>query len=134
MTPIHNPPDDPQSTSTFGSALTSASVAAAGGVLSFNLTGFGREGMYIQRLQITPSIDVDDYTVEIFREDTHTTLQYALANVTDSAAAAVATLDELIGEMYDDDASGEIHMRITNDDPANAATFDIEIEGSTIPR
>lgn len=131
---LNNPPDDPQKVDTFGDAFTSASIAAAGGILSFNLTGFGREGHYIQRLQVTPSTDVDDYTVEIFREDTHATLQYQLLNVTDSAAAAVATLDELIGEMYDDDSSGEIHMRITNDDPANAATFDIEIEGSTIPR
>lgn len=123
-----------QRISTFGSAFTSPSVAAAGGVQSFNLTGFGDRGTNIQRLQITPSTDVDDYTVELFREDTHTTLQYQLLNVTTSAAAAVALLDELIGLMWDDDSTGELHMRITNDDPANAATFDIEVEGATLPR
>ena len=86
----------------------------------------------MHRLSILPSIDVDDYTVELFREDTHATKQYELANVTTSAAAAVKETDELIGLMLDDDQSGEVHMRITNDDPANAATFDIEIEGMDI--
>lgn len=120
---------------TFGSPFTSPSVAAAGGTQSFNLTGFGLMGTDIQRLQITPSTDIDDYTVELFREDTHATLQYKLENVTDSAAAAVATLDEGIGQIYDDDDdSGELHMKITNDDPANAATFNVEIEGTTIPK
>lgn len=88
--------------------------------------------MLIHRLSILPSTSVDLYTVELFREDTHTTKQYELKDVNTSAAAAVKETDELIGLMYDDDASGEIHVRITNDDPANAATFDIEVEGMDI--
>ena len=119
---------------TFGSAFTTASVAAAGGVVDSNITGFGESGTRIQRLQITPSTDIDDYTIELYRKDTFLSgdLQYRLLNVTTSATAATAELDEVIGSMYDDDKTGEIHLRVINDDPANAATFNIEIEGETI--
>ena len=117
---------------TFGSPFTSPSVAAGGGVQSFNITGLGLKGLWLHRLAILPSIDVDLYTVELFREDTHTTKQYELKDVNTSASAAVKETDELIGLMLDDDASGELHMRITNDDPANAATFGIEVEGMDI--
>ncbi len=121
-----------QKQSSFGSPFTSPSVAAAGGVQSFDITGWGRAGMLIHRLAILPSIDVDLYTVELFREDTHTTKQYELKDVNTSASAAVKETDELIGLMLDDDESGELHMKITNDDPVNAATFDIEVEGMDI--
>lgn len=118
--------------STFGSPFTSPSVAAAGGVESFNITGWGALGLLLHSLSILPSTDVDLYTVELYREDTFTTKQYELKDVNTSAAAAVKQTDSLIGLMLDDDESGELHMRITNDDPVNAATFGIEAEGIDI--
>ncbi len=121
----------------FGSGYTTAAPAAGGGTISENIdtgdiSGIGVNGIIVSKIQITPSLDCDDYTVEFFRVDTHTgEVDFALTNVTTSAAAAVAELVKQEMTFVDGDASSELHIKITNDDAVTTPTFLIEIEGTT---
>jgi len=117
--------------SNFGSGHVTAAVPAISGSVSENITGFGQRGTMVGRINILPSTDCDSYDVEIFREDTFTTRQYFLDDVTTSESAAVLT-EDFNFMLFDDDNTGEIHIKITNNDPVTTPTFTIEIEGMTI--
>lgn len=118
-------------TSTIGTPFMTSSITSGGGSEDVNITGFGTKGMEIIKFRITPSGIVSSYDVEGYREDTFSTRQYFLQNVTTSSTSGVAEQDVEFA-LVDDDASGELHLRITNDDPSNPRTFDIEIEGVEI--
>ena len=119
----------------FGSAFTTASVAAAGGTLQVNITAsnipdIGLKGIMMARFKITPSTDVDSYDAEFFRTDGFVAAdqQLHLQGIDTSASAATAFIQ--LGPFFiiDEDQTNELHLLLTNDDPANAATFNIEIE------
>ncbi len=120
--------------SNFGSAHVTGTVAAGGGTISIDLTtsdiaGLGVKGIQMSKIRILPSTDCDDYTFEMFRVNTHTgEIDFALENVLTSAAGAVEVIAKGAVFVIDADENAELHIKITNDDPATTPTFAIEIE------
>ena len=117
-----------QFVSNFGSPVSIGPVAA-GGMVDTNITGFGERGTKVIRLKVTPSAAISSYAVDMFRGDTFVgTSYYRSAGIN----LGVTPFEDFEFTPPDDDVSGELHVRITNDDASLAATFDVEVEGTTI--
>ena len=115
--------------SNFGSPVNTGSIAAGGGTADFNMTDFGERATQVISLKVTPSAAISGYDIDIFRTDAFSgTSHYRAENITEG----VTPFEDFGFAVLDDDATGELHVRVTNNDGSLAASFDIEVEGSTV--
>ena len=117
---------------TFGSPFTTVTIAAAASA-SFNITGAGERGTDVTRLGVQPSVSLASYDLIGFRKDTFSSAQqqYKLSAVTDSSLSSAKTIDRVLGMLFDEDTSYELHFKIINNG-SQGATFNIEYEGTRI--
>lgn|SRR3990167_1908849 len=118
---------------TFTHSFTSASISASSS-LEINQTTLPN-ACNIVRIKVTPSI-AGVYRFEIYRKDT-----YLAADLLFTAGGSVNGTYEIPKNpvqgsvaFYEDlDVSGELHIKIYNDDASNAKTFAVEVDIEEIP-
>ena len=106
------------------SFASSGLAVPANSAVDFNLTGFNNRSLiHYFKIEEVADLITGDFDVEVFKNDTFGVLEYKLVGI---------HFDDVYEDyepwMHEDgDDTSELHIRITNKDLTQAATFDINI-------
>lgn len=102
-------------------SFTIGNVVSAGGTLDVNKIGFNDRSL-IRKLKVTPNgVDIIAYTVEFFKSD-----NFNVNKLEYQATGNTIFIDNHTWFHEDEDATQELHLRVTNDS-ANNSTFLFEL-------
>jgi hypothetical protein len=97
----------------------------AGAAQTFNLTNFLNRGLaHYLKVEETGGAITTSYNVEIYEEDTFTTLLYRATYIN----PATPYEDWLPFWLKDADNTRELHLKIINNDPNHAGTFNLTLK------
>lgn len=108
---------------------SSGNAVTASTTTNFNLTSFLNRGL-IYKLQITETggLVTGTYDVKIYAKDTFLAadLLYQASGIDPTASSRIYT-DAMTWMCLDSDSTSELHIKITNNDGSNTATFTIAL-------
>jgi outer membrane protein assembly factor BamB len=117
------------------SLSSSGHVVALSTATNFNITSFVNKGFTFKiTVDETENLILTNYDVEFYAKDTFLAadLLYQVTGI-DPTTGAPNWSDQLVVWLRDEDATGELHMRINNTDASNQGTFTVTIEIYQLP-